>query len=104
MPSRVRLPRRLQFSIHGRAIARKRRTGISILWQERWSRDLEAHHGQVVVGFSTIAMLFYFGSKGINDLLRCIELGIAENGYQSVVAKLLLLEVFCLVQSIGVDE
>ena len=48
-------------------------------------------------------MLFYFGSKGVNDLLRCIEVGVAEDAYQSVITKLLLLEGFCLVQSHGED-
>ena len=41
------------------------------------SNNFEAHHGQVIIRFSTITMLFYFGSKGVNDLLRGIEVGVA---------------------------
>ena len=37
----------------------------------------QAHHGEVVVGFGTIAVLLDFGLQGLNDLLGGVEVSVS---------------------------
>ena len=64
----------------------------------------QAHHGEVVVGLGTVAMLFYIGLDGLNHILSRVELGITQEIEQTIVAELLLLEILSLIQSVGIDK
>jgi hypothetical protein len=46
----------------------------------------------------------YVGCQGFDYLLGCVEVGVAQDAEQTFVAKLTLLGVFGLVQSVGIDE
>ena len=49
-------------------------------------------------------MGFHLGLEGVDDLLGRIEMGMAQNLYQAVVAKLFLLRILGFVESVGIDE
>ena len=69
-----------------------------------WSRYSQAHHRQVVVRLGAIAEVLYFRGEGLDDLLGGVEVGVAQDVENSLVAKLLLMRVLGFVQSVGVDE
>ena len=64
----------------------------------------QAHHGEVIVGVCTVAMFLNFCSQGLYYLLGCFKVSIAQDREQTVIAKLLVLAVFGLVQSVGIEE
>ena len=57
--------------------------------------------GEVVVGFGTVAMRCYVGRQGFDDLLGCVEVGVAKDAEQTLVAKLTQFGVFGLVKSVA---
>ena len=71
--------------------------GIDLLYSQ-------AHHGEVVVGFGTITVLLDFGLQSLDDLLGGVEVSVAQDVEQAVVAELLLLRVLGFVESVGIDE
>ena len=47
-------------------------------------------------------MLFYLCCEGFDDLLGCVEVGVAKDAEQTLVAKLTQFGVFGLVKSVGI--
>ena len=64
----------------------------------------QAHHGEVVVGFGTVAVGFHLGLERFDDLTGGIEMRIAQELQQAVVAELFLLRVLGFVESVGIDK
>ena len=46
----------------------------------------------------------YVGRQGFDYLLGCVEVGVAQNAEQALVAKLTQFGVLSLVESVGIDK
>ena len=64
----------------------------------------QTHHCQVIVYFSPITVLVYLGLHDLYHLLGCTVTCVSQIANQTFLAKLLLLLILCLVQSIGIKE
>ena len=66
--------------------------------------DAETEHGEVVVGLGTVAVGLDGLAEVFDDVLGGVELGMAEDIEQTIIAKLVLFAVFGFVESIAVEE
>ena len=46
----------------------------------------QAHHREIVVGFGAVAVGLHFGGEGVDDLAGALEVGVAQDAEQAVVA------------------
>ena len=65
---------------------------------------MNTHHRQIIIGLSPITMALYCSCKCFYHLTRGVEISLAQNGEQTIVAKLLQTTVFSLVETIGIDK
>lgn len=65
---------------------------------------MDTHHSQVIVRLSSTAMLQNGTSQCLDDLTGVIEMSLAKDMEQMVVAKLNELAVLGLVQSVSIDK
>ena len=66
------------------------------------SIDSYAHHREVIVGICTVTVLLNGGAEDIDHLLGRVKVAGTQDFQQTVVAELILLAVFCLVEAVGV--
>ena len=62
----------------------------------------KAQHCEVVVGLGAVAVGFNLGVERLYYLLGAVEAGVLQNAEKMVLAKLILLSVFGLGESIGI--